>query len=74
MASTSTPQVLAPPVPDPIQHTAQRRWADLGLVLLIGFVPLVLPAVYALIIPIQGTEGSTNFRFMFGFLNGTLTG
>jgi membrane protease YdiL (CAAX protease family) len=75
MASTSTPQVLAPPVPDPIQPTARRRWADLGLVLLIGFVPLVLRAVYALIVPIQGTEGSTNFRFMFGLLQefGVLT-
>jgi membrane protease YdiL (CAAX protease family) len=75
MASTSTPQVLAPLVPGPIQATARQRWVDLGLVLLIGFAPLVLRAIYALVIPIQGTEGSTNYRFIFGLLQefGVLT-
>src|ERR1700694_3806110 len=69
MASTSTQQVLAPPLSSPIQPTARRRWVDLGLVLLIGFAPLVFRAAYALLFPIQGTEGFTNYRLIGGLLH-----
>lgn len=63
MASTS----LAP-LPS-IQPTVRRRWVDLGLVILIGIVPLVLRAIYVLVVPIGEPLGSTNYRLLGGLVH-----
>src|SRR5258708_8264427 len=52
-----------------IQVMPRQRWVDLGLVLLIGFVPLVTGAVYRLFVPIAATQYSTNYRFSMGLVH-----
>ncbi len=63
MASTN----LAP-LPS-IQPAVRQRWVDLGLILLIGFVPLIFTAVYTLFFPVQAADASTNFRFLGGLIH-----
>jgi len=68
MASTGTQQAVASPAsaqtsPD---VTRQRRLEDLGLIMLVGFAPLVVAAVYLLFVPLQLPAGYVNFRFLSG--------
>ena len=68
MASTGTQQAVASPAsaqtsPD---ETRQRRLEDLGLIMLVGFAPLVVAAVYLLFVPLQLPAGYVNFRFLSG--------
>lgn len=75
MASSSTQDALlsqpetfqVPPV------NSQRRWADLGLVLLVGIFPLVVSAVYELFSPVAIPKGAENFRFLTGVIHEIVT-
>lgn len=50
-----------------------RRWVDLGLVLLVGFAPLVLSGFYQWFIPIAGSVSTTNLRFYSGLVHQAAT-
>jgi len=62
----ATENTLPPPL---IQVMPRQRWVDLGLVFLIGFVPLVTGAVYRLFVPIEPTQYSTNYGFSTGLVH-----
>jgi membrane protease YdiL (CAAX protease family) len=51
------------------QTFTRERWLDLGLIVLIAFVPLVFKAGYALVHPIPGTPETTNARFLAGLIH-----
>jgi CAAX protease family protein len=68
MASTSAEQAIAS-----VSHaetapelSRQRRLEDLGLVMLVGFLPLIVSAGYLLLVPVQFNALHTNFRFLSG--------
>jgi membrane protease YdiL (CAAX protease family) len=50
-----------------------NRRVDLGLVLLVGFAPLVLSGTYQLFVPIAGTAGTMNFRLCARLMQETAT-
>jgi membrane protease YdiL (CAAX protease family) len=72
---------VQPAIAESVQQTAsipvtsRHRWIDLGLVLLVGFAPLVASSFYALFLPIVGNARSTNLRFATGLVQmaGVLT-
>lgn len=70
MASTSTQQVIAS-----VSHaetapevSRQRRLEDLGLIMLVGFLPLVISAVYLLLVPVEFNAAYANYRFSSGLV------
>lgn len=68
MASTSAQQAIATasqPERTP-ELSRRRRLEDLGLVMLVGFLPLIVSAVYLLLVPVQFNVGHTNYRFSSG--------
>lgn len=68
MATGIQPALTRPGDESVVQVPARERWIDLGLVILIAFVPLVFTAVYALFYPVQGTPEGTNGRFLSGLI------
>lgn len=56
-----------------IDEARQRRWVDLGLVLLVGVAPLVLSGVYQWLVPIPGSPPTTNLRFCSGLVHAIVT-
>jgi membrane protease YdiL (CAAX protease family) len=70
MTTTGTREVESPSHEQVVATIpAGRRWADLGLVLLVAIAPLVVGAVYALFVPVTGSRESTNFRFLTGLFH-----
>jgi membrane protease YdiL (CAAX protease family) len=70
MASTGThPAVAVIPESTLTDATQRRRWVDLGLVLLVGFAPLVLSGIYQWVVPVTGTAATTNFRLSSGLVH-----
>jgi membrane protease YdiL (CAAX protease family) len=70
MASTSTQQAIAS-----VSHaetapeiSRQRRLEDLGLIMLVGFLPLVISAVYLLLVPVQFNAAYANYGFSGGLI------
>ena len=57
--------------PASIPATSRHRWIDLGLVLLIGFAPLVASSFYQLFFPTVGSARSTNLGFATGLIEMT---
>jgi membrane protease YdiL (CAAX protease family) len=47
---------------------SRRRWEDLGLVLTIGFLPLVISGVYLLYSPADANPKLSNYRFATGLV------
>jgi membrane protease YdiL (CAAX protease family) len=68
MASPSTQPAVASSAPAQMlpDVTRRRRVEDLGLVMLVGFAPLVVSAVYLLFVSLPFPSGYTNFRFASG--------
>jgi len=66
MASTSAVQLGLGDSSQQAMPDRRRRWEDLGLVFGIGFLPLVVSAIYQLFFPIEGTPRLTNYRFGTG--------
>lgn len=73
MASTGTEQALAGAVPQPdaAAPTPRERWVDLGLVLFIGFAPLLVSSIYELFFPTVASAVPTNLRFSVGLIQQT---
>src|SRR5215813_4407466 len=70
MASTGTTQAIepAPQHPASPRISSRHRWIDLGLVLLLGFAPLLVSAVYRLFFPITDSLLYVNLRFLTGLV------
>lgn len=67
MASTSAQQAIAVSQAERTPGLSrQRRLEDLGLVMLVGFLPLIVSAAYLLLVPVQFNPGHTNYRFSSG--------
>lgn len=70
MASTSTQQAIASAsqAGTAPEVSRQRRLEDLGLIILLGFLPLVISAVYLLLVPVQFNAANANYRFSGGLV------
>jgi len=71
MSSVETQATDPPQLPSTIPITHRR--VDLGLILLIGFAPLVLSGTYQLFVPIPATSASTNLKFSAGLIHEAAT-
>jgi len=46
----------------------RRRWEDLALVILLGFLPLVISGIYLLFVPVEAPSASANYRYSTGLV------
>lgn len=65
--AVAAPEQVVYTEPATVRQIIERRWADLGLVLLITIVPLILNAGYLMVHPVRA-GAATNFRFSVGLL------
>jgi membrane protease YdiL (CAAX protease family) len=75
MASSGTQPASATESEVPPQPgiPSQRRWVDLGLVLLVGIAPLVVQAVFQLFSAVQPFQGVSNLQFANGLVHEIVT-
>ncbi|HEY7402868.1 MAG TPA: type II CAAX endopeptidase family protein [Candidatus Angelobacter sp.] len=68
MASTTTTQQAPEPSAQQSPADRRRRWEDLALVGLIGFLPLVISGTYLLFVPYQAPASVPNYRYATGLV------
>ena len=68
MASTSAVKLDPEGSSQQVLPERRRRWEDLTLILLIGFLPLVIRGTYLLFVPLEATPAVTNYRFATGLV------
>src|SRR5215472_10405505 len=68
MASTNAVKLDLESPSQQVLPDHRRRWEDLALVMLLGFLPLVMSGTYLLFAPVEATPSHPNYRYAAGLI------